>query len=459
MKKKLWGGRFNKETDPLVERYTSSIAVDWRLARYDVEGSIAHAKMLGRCRIISAAESRKLIGGLTRILRQVDAGRWKPDPSAEDIHTQIQQMLERLVGPVAKKLHTARSRNDQVCLDFRLYCREVVGQLASAIQTMQSSLVSMAWANRQAVIPGYTHLQRAQPVLLAHHLLAYVEMLQRDIDRLTDTRKRIDVLPLGSGALAGTSLPIDRTYVAKLLGFPRVSANSMDAVSDRDFALELMAVLASLAVHLSRLAEDAILWTTEEFGILTLDDAFATGSSLMPQKKNPDVLELIRGQAGLIIGHEMAFLIMMKGLPLSYNRDLQWDKRLVFEAVDVSLEALAVLARLLRHVTVRRRHLPRLLESDALCATDLAEYLVVRGVAFAEAHGVVGRVVVYAESQRRRLGELRLHELQRFSSRFDRGALAVIDPVRSVARKRSAGSTNPRLVAAQLRRWRKRLRT
>ncbi|MBI4340667.1 MAG: argininosuccinate lyase [Candidatus Omnitrophica bacterium] len=458
MNKKLWGGRFSTRTDPLVEQYTSSIAVDYRLARYDVEGSIAHAKMLGRCRIISAAESRTLVGALRRILQRIAAGRWKPDPSAEDIHTQIQQALQRLVGPVAKKLHTARSRNDQVCLDVRLYCRDAVERLTRAIRAAQSSLVAFGWANRQVIIPGYTHLQRAQPVLLAHHLLAYVEMLQRDADRLTGARARIDVLPLGSGALAGTSLPIDRAYVAKLLHFARVSANSMDAVSDRDFALELLAVLSSLAVHLSRLAEDLILWTTEEFGILALDDAVATGSSLMPQKKNPDVLELIRGQAGLIIGRETAFLTMLKGLPLSYNRDMQWDKRLLFEAVEESLSALEVLARLLRRVAVQHGQLPRLMASDALCATDLAEYLVARGVAFAEAHAAVGRLVAYAEGRRRRLGQLRVHELQRFSPRFDRAALALLNPATSVARKRSAGSTNPRLVHAALVRWQRKLK-
>ena len=455
--KKMWGGRFVKNTDPLVERFTSSIGVDYRLARYDVIGSIAHATMLGRCRIIAPADSRRLIMGLKRILRSIEQGRWRPDPQAEDIHTQIQQTLERLVGPVARKLHTARSRNDQVSLDLRLYCREASTELVKAIRDAQRSLVRFAWANRRAVIPGYTHLQRAQPVLLAHHLLAYVEMLERDAERLEDARKRIEVLPLGAGALAGTSLPIDRAYVAKLLGFPRIAANSMDAVSDRDFALELVSVLANLGVHLSRVAEDFILWATEEFGILALDDAIATGSSLMPQKKNPDVLELIRGQAGLVTGQLVAFLTMMKGLPLTYNRDLQWDKRFVFESVEASHDALRVLAVVMRHVRVRTDRLPRLLESDALCATDLAEYLVERGVAFADAHAIVGKLVSAAERQGKRLRDFRLSELQRFSSRFGRDALARLDPRRSVERKRSEGSTNPRQVARALARWSRRL--
>src|SRR3989338_3534100 len=288
MNKKLWGGRFTKRTDPRVEAYTSSIGVDYRLARYDVIGSIAHAKMLGRCRIVSAAQSRRLVSGLTRILQSIERGHWKPDPSAEDIHTQIQQWLDRLVGPVGRTLHAARSRNDQVSLDLRLYCRDAVTQLSDAIRGVQPSLVRCASAHREVVIPGYTHLQRAQPVLLAHHLLAYVEMLQRDVERLADARARIDVLPLGAAALAGTSLPIDRAYVAKLLKFPRVAANSMDAVSYRGFAPELVGRLANLAIHLSRLDEDFILWSSEEFGILSLDDAFATGSRLKPRKKNPD---------------------------------------------------------------------------------------------------------------------------------------------------------------------------
>jgi argininosuccinate lyase len=373
------------------------------------------------------------------------------------VHTQIQQQLERLIGAPARKLHTARSRNDQVALDMRLYCRDAVAYLQGAIRQMQRALVSLGRRYRTAVIPGYTHLQRAQPVLLAHHLLAYVEMLERDAERLADARKRIDVLPLGSAALAGTSLPIDRYHVAKLLGFPRIAENSMDAVSDRDFAVELVAALAVLGVHLSRLAEDLILWTTAEFDILELDEAFATGSSLMPQKKNPDVLELVRGQAGLVIGQLTALLTVLKGLPLSYNRDLQWDKRCVFSAVDASLDALQVLAPLLGAARVRTGRLARLLETDALCATDLAEHLVGRGVAFADAHRIVGRLVADAERRGRSLRDFTVAELQRYSPRFEREALTVLDPRRSPARKRSTGSTNPAQVSRALARWHRRL--
>ena len=458
MAAKLWGGRFTKRTHPLVACFTSSIAVDYRLARYDVEGSIAHAKMLGRCRIVSATESRRLVRGLERIRRQIERGRWTFDPSAEDIHTQIQQMLERLVGEVAQKLHTARSRNDQVSLDLRLYCREAVNRLSMGVKGVQRSLVHVAGTYHDAVIPGYTHLQRAQPVLLAHHLLAYVEMLERDVERLAETRKRIEVLPLGAGALAGTSLPIDRRYVAKLLGFARIAENSMDAVSDRDFAVELVAVLASLAIHLSRLAEDFILWSSDEFGILSLDDAFATGSSLMPQKKNPDVLELIRGQAGFIVGQLTAFLTMMKGLPLAYNRDLQWDKRFVFEAVEATQGALAVLEPFIRHVKVRTAALGRLLEAEALCATDLAEYLVGQGMAFRQAHELVGKALLLAERRGVSLRHLSAAELTRLSPHLTRTALASLNPRRSVERKRSEGSTNPSQVARALSRWRRRLK-
>jgi argininosuccinate lyase len=458
MPRKLWGGRFRKRTDPLIEHFTSSIGVDARLARYDVEGSIAHAEMLGRCRIIPRGDSRRIAAGLTRILRVIERGNWKPDPAVEDVHTQIQQALERLIGPVARKLHTARSRNDQVSLDLRLYCRDAVGRITAGIRAAQRALVRLAAVHQRVVIPGYTHLQRAQPVLLAHHLLAYVEMLQRDRGRLADAFKRINVLPLGAGALAGTSLPIDRRYVAKRLGFARIAENSIDAVSDRDFALELVSVLSTLAVHLSRLAEDLVLWTTEEFGIVALDDAVATGSSLMPQKKNPDVAELIRGQAGIVIGQLVAFLTVMKGLPLAYNRDLQWDKPCVFVAVEASEAALAVMERLLRHVRIRPERIPHLLQSDHLCATDLAEHLVTRGVPFAEAHAAVGRLVALAERRGLRLRELPVTELARVSPHFDIGVRALLDPMRSVQRKRSLGSTNPQQVARALKRWKVRLR-
>jgi argininosuccinate lyase len=454
---KLWGGRFNKPTDPLVEKYTSSLAVDSRLAKYDVIGSIAHAKMLGRCRIVSAAESRALVRGLEKLLGKIEQGRWKINPSCEDVHTQVQQELERVAGPLARKIHTARSRNDQVSLDLRLYCLDAVSDLTQALRQMQRALCGLAGRYKEVIIPGYTHLQRAQPVLLAHHLLAYVEMFQRDAERLGDAKKRIAVLPLGCGALAGTSLPIDRRYVAKLLGFERIAANSMDAVSDRDFALELSCVLASVGSHLSRLAEDGILWASSEFGILKLDDAFATGSSLMPQKKNPDVLELIRGQAGLVLGQVVSLFAVMKGLPLAYNRDLQWDKTCLFDAVDRTHAALAVFARLLSHASIDAKRSSALANDGTLCATDLAELLVRKGVAFRDAHGIVGRMVARAQAQGKRLRDFSKQELLQFSPALDARMLATLSPAGSIDRKRSEGGTGRSSVARQLWAWRKRL--
>ena len=454
---KLWGGRFRKPTDPLVERFTSSIGTDWRLAKYDVLGSIAHARMLGTCGIIPPPDAARIVRGLQRILRTVERGTFKPDPDAEDIHTQIQHMLAGMIGPAAEKLHTARSRNDQVALDLRLYCRDAVHQSQQGVRKLQRSLVEAAEQHRDVVIPGYTHLQRAQPVLLAHHLLAYVEMLQRDHERLDGALSRINVLPLGSGALAGTSLPINRRLVAKLLKFPQVSDNSLDAVSDRDFALELLSALALLGMHLSRFAEEGILWATEEFGILELDDAFATGSSYLPHKKNPDVLELIRGQAGMVAGSWVALMMVLKGLPLAYNRDLQWDKPALFGAVEQSQEALRVLERLVRRLHVRRERIERLLESDTLCATDLAEFLVGRGVAFRQAHEIVGKLVAASERRGKRLSDFRVSELKQFSPLFDEEARQRLNPRRSVELKMSAGGTSPQHVKQALLRWRKQL--
>ena len=456
--KKMWGSRFKHATDPLVERYTSSIAVDARLAAYDVQGSITHATMLGACKIIPQAEAKRLVKALERIDRLIEQGKFEPDASAEDIHSQIESMLGAMVGPIAGKLHTARSRNDQVALDLRLYCRDVVGQLSKRIVKLQRALLEVASDHREVVIPGYTHLQRAQPVLLAHHLLAYVEMLGRDHERLADCRERINVLPLGAGALAGTSLPIDRKLVARLLRFPRLAENSLDAVSDRDFVVELLAALSLVAVHLSRFAEDVILWSTEEFGIIELDDAFATGSSLMPQKKNPDVLELIRGQAGVIVGAHVALLTVLKGLPLSYNRDLQWDKPGLFHAVDLTQAALEVLERFVRHLHVRHDRIERLLESEAMCATDVAEYLVQKGVAFRQAHEIVGILIMAAERRGRKLSDFRVSELKQFSSHFDDEARSLFNPRRSVELKLSLGGTSPQGVSHAIDHWRKQLK-
>jgi len=458
MSKTLWGGRFTKRTDPLIARYTSSINWDAHLWHSDLLGSIAHARMLGRSRIISPAESRRLVRGLTRLLTAIRRGRVKANPDAEDVHTQMEQELERLVGPVARKLHSGRSRNDQVATDLRHTYRDAARDLGAAIARLQRRLVRMAAAHQRVVIPGYTHLQRAQPILLAHQLLAYVEMLQRDVERLAEARTRMNVLPLGAGALAGSSLPLDRAYVAKQLGFARVAANSVDAVSDRDFALELAFAIACLGVHLSRMAEDLILWTSGEFGLLELDDSVATGSSLMPQKKNPDVLELIRGHAGVAIGDLTALLSIMKGLPLSYNRDLQWGTSLLCRAVTGSLDAVAALERLLARSRVRAERARALVSDEMLCATDLAEYLVERGVPFREAHTLIGKLVVQALASGRRLSSLSGQELRRVSPHLTPAVMRrLLDPARSVMRKRTAGGTGPRQVAQAIARWRRRL--
>ncbi|MBT4899924.1 MAG: argininosuccinate lyase, partial [Nitrospina sp.] len=332
--KKPWSGRFKQSTDVLMETFSASISFDKRLYACDIEGSIAHCKMLARCKIISSAESQKIQKGLKRILKECDEGRFQFKDELEDIHMSIESRLREIIGPTAGKLHTARSRNDQVCLDIRLYLRNEVDETVKDIDQLCKTLVSLAKKNLDKVIPGYTHLQRAQPVLLAHHLLAYVEMLLRDKDRFVDARKRINVMPLGSAALAGTNFPIDRQYTAKLLNFPEISHNSMDAVADRDFAAEFCSASALLMMHLSRFSEELVIWNSSEFGFVELSDAFTTGSSIMPQKKNPDAAELIRGKSGRVFGNLVSLLTLMKGLPLAYNKDLQEDKEPLFDSAD-----------------------------------------------------------------------------------------------------------------------------
>jgi argininosuccinate lyase len=454
---KLWGGRFQKPTNPIVESFSSSISFDNRLARYDVLGSIAHAQMLGACKIIPSADSKAIVGGLSKILRLIENDKFEVDAQAEDIHTQIQQELSKLIGKTAEKLHTARSRNDQVATDLRMYCRDAQESLIKQIKKVQRGLLELADKNRDLVIAGYTHLQQAQPILLSHQLLAYVESLERDKERLKDAAKRVNVLPLGSGALAGTSLPIDRRYVAKQLGFPKLSDNSLDAVSDRDFAMELLSSLSILSVHLSRLSEDFILWATDEFGILELDDSFATGSSLMPQKKNPDVLELIRGHAGIVIGSSTALLSLMKGLPLSYNRDMQWDKLILFPALDGTTSSLSVLEKLLKNVSFRKARIEQIFKSDTICATDLAEYLVQKGCTSREAHEAVGKAVVMALRRGCNISDIKLTELKNICPGFDEEAKSILNARRSVELKQSHGGTSPQNVKQAISSWRKKL--
>ena len=456
---KLWGGRFKKKTNPLVEKFTSSIGYDYKLARYDVLASIAHAKMLGKTKIIPPKDSAKIIQGLKTILKQIEGNRFTFENQAEDIHTNIQNALKMRIGKVAEKLHTARSRNDQVATDLRMYTKEEIVNLKLKIRNLQKVLIVFAKKNIKVIIPGFTHLQHAQPVSLAHQFLAYVEMLERDKGRLSDAYKRCDVLPLGSAALAGTSLPIERNYLAKLLGFKGVCANSIDAVSDRDFVLEILADLSILSMHLSRMAQDLILWCSSEFGLLELDDAFSTGSSLMPQKKNPDVLELVRADTGTVYGNLISLLTVMKGLPLSYNRDMQLDKLPLFNSVETVDICLEVLCGLIKTAKVNQNQALILSSDELLCATDLVEYLVKRGTAFKEAHSIVGGVVAFALKKKIFLSEIALAQWRRFSTHFKKDVYKLLNPKTSVAAKKSFGGTNPQEVKRHINNWQKKLKS
>ncbi len=456
MKKKLWGGRFTRPTDRAVERFTHSLSVDRRLARYDLLGSIAHARMLGKTSIIPRKESQQLVRTLQILLSNLERGKLRIDPAAEDIHSAIQSLVEKKAGPAAQRLHTARSRNDQVVTSFRLYCAEEAENLRKSIRSVQKEILHQAEAVQQIILPGYTHLRHAQPVLLSHLLLSYLEMLQRDQDRLCSARcQTMEELPLGSGALAGTGLPIDRRMVARELGFSGLKENSIDAVTDRDFAVELLSALSLLSVHLSRIAEELILWSTAEFGFLRFDERLLTGSSMMPQKQNPDFLELARAGSARIIGNLSAMLTLLKGLPSGYQRDLQLDKEILFEALDRAEGMLAVLSVGFHGIRWNRQAMATQLKDESLYATDLAEYLVAKGVPFAEAHRAVGQLLAHADRTKTSLKNLPLATYRKFSAVFGRDAVRLLDPAASVRRKRSAGSTNPAEVARQIRRWKK----
>ncbi len=439
--RKLWGGRFAEKTADSVEAFTSSIDVDSRLYRHDIAGSIAHVRMLARQRIVSAGEGRKIIRALKAIQRQIESGRFLFSPGDEDIHMNIERRLIEKIGSVGGKLHTARSRNDQVALDMRLYLREEIQAVLGLLESLERELARAAKRYINVIMPGYTHLQRAQPVLLSHHLLAYVEMVQRDRERMKGCLKRVNVLPLGSGALAGTTFPIDRAYVARLLEFPRISRNSIDAVSDRDFVLEFLCVSAILFVHLSRLAEEMILWSSQEFNFIELPDRYCTGSSMMPQKKNPDVPELVRGKTGRVFGHLQALLTIMKGLPLAYNRDLQEDKTPLFDSVETVKASLRMMRELVRRLKVNEERMLAAARDGFLNATDLADYLVSRGLSFRSAHALAGKVVRFCLDQHRRIEELSLEELRRFSPKFEIDVYSYLTPEAAIQRRRVAGGT------------------
>jgi len=449
--KKPWGGRFKEEMAGLVERFTASVHFDSRLLPYDVAVGIAHVRMLARQGIITAGEADKLEAGLDRVLKDVEAGQAELLPELEDVHMNVERLLAQRVGEVGWKLHTGRSRNDLVATDLRLYLRDAIAGLRQRVRDLQAAVVSLARKNLSVIMPGYTHMQRAQPVLFSHHMMAYYEMLRRDEGRLQDCAWRMDEMPLGSAALAGPGFPTDRQFLAGELGFGGLSRNSIDAVSDRDFALELAAACSIIMVHLSRMSEELVLWSTQEFGFVELPDSFCTGSSIMPQKKNPDVPELVRGKSGRVIGSLSALLVMMKGLPLAYNRDLQEDKEQLFEALDTTRDCLEVMAALLPGVKVRSERMSAALEAGSLTATDLADYLVMKGVPFRQAHHQVGEAVGYAVREGKDISALTLAEMRRFCPDAGPDVFQRLSPEAAVRHRTAFGGTARKQVQAAIR--------
>ncbi len=447
----LWGGRFKKPLAEEALKFSSSFDVDKRLWRHDILGSIAHAIMLGESGIIGASEAEEIVKGLVALMRDIETGKVPLEGQDEDIHSFVERKLRDYIGEVAGKLHTARSRNDQVATDFRLWCRDAIRQLAEAMLKMQQALLSQAEKHIDTLLPGMTHLQHAQPVRLAHHLLAHFWALQRDLERLKDLLPRVNVSPLGAAALAGAGLPINPKRTAQLLGFAKTAENSMDAVSDRDFACELVFTCALTMIHLSRLAEEIILWSTPEFSFVTLDDSWCTGSSIMPQKRNPDIAELVRGKAGIVIGSLVQILTVLKGLPLTYNRDLQEDKAIVFNAVDTTLASLSAMSQLVETATFNAERMSQSLVRDFSTATDLADYLVQKGLPFREAHRVVGQLVLHLSEQGKGLEDATLDDLRLFSKKFDTDALEILQPEKSVERRKELAGTAKRSVQRQLR--------
>ncbi len=450
---KLWKGRFQKEADPKTNDFNSSISIDSRMYHEDIEGSIAHATMLGECGIIDKSESEKIIAGLKAIRADLDSGALTIDPDAEDIHTFVEGELTARIGDAGKRLHTARSRNDQVALDVRLTLRKDVAALQTQLKDLVRVLCKKAEQYAGAVMPGYTHLQRAQPITFGHHLMAYCEMLLRDLSRFDDAQKRMDVMPLGSGALAGTTYPLDRQLTARLLGFSQVSQNSLDGVSDRDFCAEIAFAVSLAMVHLSRLCEEIVLWCSWEYKFIELDDAFSTGSSIMPQKKNPDIAELIRGKSGRVFGDLMGLLAMMKGLPLAYNKDMQEDKEAVFDAVDTLKLCLTPLIPMLETMTVLEGNMRNAAARGFINATDCADYLVAeKGLPFRDAYKITGELVALCIEKGLTLETLPLEEYQAICPAFDEGVYQAISLERCVAGRKVLGGPAPENVRAQAQR-------
>ena len=454
----MWKGRFRQETAPALQRFSESVSFDWRLYRFDILGSIAHAKALERAGILTREELSQIENGLCQIEAEITEGKFPFRVELEDVHMNIEAALTERIGPTGAKLHTARSRNDQVALDLRLYLRHESDLLDLRIRELQLALVELAKRNSAAVLPGYTHLQRAQPVLFAHHLLAYVEMLERDKDRLRDARGRINRMPLGSGALAGSTIELDRAYIAELLDFPEITHNSMDAVSDRDFVAEFLFVISLVGIHLSRLSEDLILFASAEFRFIRISDAYSTGSSLMPQKKNPDVCELTRGKTGRLVGNLVAMLTNLKGLPMTYNRDLQEDKEAIFDSLDQVSNTLEVFAGMMREIEIEPERMLSAASDPGLLATDLADYLVKRGVPFRQAHEIIGKLVAFSIQHQRPFTELTLLEYRQFSDRFAEDVFAVLNLDNALRSRTAIGAPSPKNVAAELEAWNAKLR-
>ncbi len=439
---KLWGGRFSKTTDEMINEFQASIDFDKRMYYEDIKGSIAHATMLKKCNIITEKDHEDIVNGLTAILNDIESGNFSFDIALEDIHMNIEKRLTERIGVAGGKLHTARSRNDQVALDTHMYVRKEVTNIAKLLIELEESFVEMAQKNSDVIMPGYTHLQRAQPILFSHHMLAYFYMLNRDFARLEGVYDRADIMPLGAGALAGTTFPIDRHYVAEQLNFAQIYANSLDAVSDRDYILEFLSFASILMMHLSRISEEIILWCSKEFSFIELDDAHCTGSSMMPQKKNPDVSELVRGKTGRVIGHLMAMLTTAKGLPLAYNKDLQEDKEGLFDTIDTVKFSLSVYAQMIKAMRVNKEKMLLATKEDFSNATDMADYLVKKGLPFRDAHEVAGKSVSYCIEQDKWLMDLTLEEFKQFSPLFDEDILEEIKVETCVANRNSYGGTS-----------------
>ncbi|MCB1214969.1 MAG: argininosuccinate lyase [Deltaproteobacteria bacterium] len=455
--KKLWGGRFKKATPKIVDQFNASVGFDQALAPYDIQGSLAHAKMLQKQGVLSASEAKKIQQGLEFLLKKIQTGAFEWQLAQEDVHLNIESALTQKIGPTGGKLHTARSRNDQVATDLRLYCRDKVQGLLKKLQDFQRALLQLAQKNLDTLLPGYTHLQRAQPIRLAHYLLAYIEMAKRDQERLQDSLKRINTSPLGAGALAGSPHPIDRKFTAQVLSFERIAQNSLDAVSDRDFVVETLANLSLIMVHLSRLAEEWILWSSQEFQFIKLPQEFCTGSSMMPQKQNPDVLELIRGKTGRVFGSLQGILEVLKGLPLTYNKDMQEDKEGLFDALNTVETSLSILNLMLPKTEFNQNKMQAALKEGFVLATDLADYLSSRGIPFRECHEIVGQLVAHCQKKGIALEDLSLEELKNFHPKFEKSVFDWLNLEKAVERRQSLGGPAKQEVLRQIKETKKRL--